>query len=173
MWLRGELGAFGVGRDGNPSKEEYTLFAYLATSELRGCAVPEWGTTEPAAPCPPATGTGGDDRCPGGLWLECPPPASLLPCYEYFAPTSARPLCYAITSRGARCSDVPACRPGGQPQPEPPEPEPPGEPEPEPPGEMPAACTLIQQLAMEVCGASLSPMPPCATEWACRCEEAP
>jgi hypothetical protein len=113
-----------------------------------------------------------DDRCPGGLWLECPPPQSLLPCYEYFAPTSARPLCYAITSRGARCSDVSACRPGGQPQPEP---EPPGGPEPpvEPePVEPPAVCTLVAQLALELCSATLSPLPPCPDgEWIFECRQ--
>jgi hypothetical protein len=170
MWLRGELGAFGVGRDGNPSKEEYTLFAYLATSELRGCAVPEWGTTEPAAPCPPATGAGGDDRCPGGLWHECPPPR--LPCDEYFPPSASRPYCYTLagSAQRLRCSDVPACRPGGQPQP--PEPEPPVEPEPEPPGER-GICEDVLSIAVALGCGGLSPLPPCAGEWIFTCEVAP
>jgi hypothetical protein len=116
-----------------------------------------------------------DDRCPGGLWHECPPPR--LPCDEYFPPSASRPYCYTLagSAQRLRCSDVPACRPGGQPQPEPPEPEPepPVEPEPEPGGEPPAVCTLVAQLALERgCGA-LAPLPPCAGEWVFTCEVAP
>jgi hypothetical protein len=160
-----------AGVDCVATREETTLFTYASTA--KPCPHLNPWDCQPANVTCGGGGGAADDRCPGGLWLECPPPASLLPCYEYFAPTSARPLCYAITSRGARCSDVPACRPGGQPQPEPPEPEPPGEPEPEPGGEPPAVCTLVAQLALEVgCGA-LAPLPPCAGEWVFTCEVAP
>jgi hypothetical protein len=47
-----------------------------------------------------------DDRCPGGLWLECPPPR--LPCDEYFPPSASRPYCYTLagSAQRLRCSDV-------------------------------------------------------------------
>jgi hypothetical protein len=174
-WLhcRCLAGAYGdpAGQDCAATREETTLFTYKSTA--KPCPHLNPWDCQPANVTCGGGGGSTDDACPGGLWHECPPPR--LPCDEYFPPSASRPYCYTLagSAQRLRCSDVPACRPGGQPQPEPPEPEPPGGPEPEPPGEMPAACTLIQQLAIEVCGASLSPMPPCATEWACRCEEAP
>jgi hypothetical protein len=112
-----------------------------------------------------------DDACPGGLWHECPPPRL---CDEYFPPSASRPSCYTLagSAQRLRCSDVPACRPGGQPQP--PEPEPPVEPEPEPPGEPGerGICEDVLSIAVVLgCGA-LAPLPPCPDgEWIFECRQ--
>jgi hypothetical protein len=131
--------------------------------------VADWAATHPRT----GGGTGGstDDRCPGGLWHECPPPR--LPCDEYFPPSASRPYCYTLagSAQRLRCSDVPACRPGGQPQPEP-EPEPPGGPEPEPPGEPGerSVCESVLHVAVELGCGVLSPLPPCPDgEWIFEC----